>query len=111
MAAQSLNEIVNHIIKNRLGCSIGVRQNNVKAGTFSSRNVVKVTKGRITLQDIQFRSGKLAGVDIDICVELIKVRVKKGRIVVEFIGLTYRLSSGLIAAACYGVAASAIVAY
>ena len=86
-------------------------QHYVKAESFSSRNVVKVTKGLITLQNIQFRSVEFGGVALDICVKKIKVKVEKGKIVVQLIGLTYGISSGFIAALCYGVAASAIVAY
>jgi hypothetical protein len=84
-------------------------QSYVKAGTFSSRNVITVTRGRLTLRDIQFRSLELCGVTIDICVKEIKVKVEKGKITVALTGLTYGVSSGFIAAFCYGVAASAIV--
>jgi|SRR5579862_7861396 len=86
-------------------------QHYVKAESFSSRNIVKVTKGHITLQNIQFRTVELGGVALDICVETIKVKVEKGKIVVQLIGLTYGISFGFIAALCYGVSASAIVAY
>lgn len=84
-------------------------QSYVKAGTFSSRNIIKVTKGRLTLRDIQFRSLELGGVTIDICVKKIKVKAEKGKITVALTGLTYGISSGLIAALGYGVAATAIV--